>query len=139
MAKKMHLMYLRSCFSSSNSMAFRRAASSFLNSVGIGLPSGKKTNNKISYDYYNVLVDLCCYFFYFHFLMDSNILWIPNLNLVFYCKWLYEILSIEISSQSITYSMQIYIPNGVWSTPLPHWNLQGVLSENLKERRWRKP
>lgn len=37
--------YLRSCFSSSNSMAFLSAASSFLNSVGIGLPSNRQEEN----------------------------------------------------------------------------------------------
>lgn len=51
---KMYLAYLRSCFSSSNSMAFLRAASSFLNSVGIGLPSGNIAEKKsTNYDYCN--------------------------------------------------------------------------------------
>lgn len=36
---KEDLLNIRSCFSSSNSMAFLRAASSFLSSVGIGFPS----------------------------------------------------------------------------------------------------
>ena len=37
--------HLRSCFSSSNSIAFLSSASSFLNSVGMGFPSERQQHN----------------------------------------------------------------------------------------------